>query len=241
LDIFNIEYSNLTIREQAMMKSSSDYTPDPKAETEWLIQAFFEVIDQQIGDPVQVQHVRTAIQQQQAALEAAYETWIVDEQARYNLKSSAVVLAAYRVLQPSMPQADLLALLRRAFIEPFREVVKFGTAQMLDHAPNPFQALVATSKTRELYFFGKSFSFERPRDDERAYYCDVTRCLWHSFFVAEGAPQLTPIFCEFDANWIDAIDPVQHGLQFVRATTLGYGGQLCAFHFHRLAPQEPQS
>lgn len=221
-----------------MTDSSSNYTPDPKAETEWLIQAFFEVIDRYFDDSVQAQQVCTAIQQQQALLEAAYETWVVDEQAAYNLKSGAVVLAAYRVLQDTMPPSDLLALLRRSFIEPFRAAIQSGTAQMLDHAPDPFQALVETSKTREVYFFGKSFSFERPRDDDRAYYCDITRCLWHSFFVAEGVPELTPIFCQFDANWIDAIDPLRHGLRFVRDTTLGYGGHLCAFHFHRLQPQE---
>jgi len=95
---------------------------------------------------------------------------------------------------------------------------------------------VSVSKSRERHFFGQSFTFERPCDDDRAYFLDVARCLWQSFFVAEGAPELTPLFCEFDANWIDAIDPDRHGVRFSRPTTLGHGGPLCPFHFYRVAP-----
>jgi hypothetical protein len=106
---------------------------------------------------------------------------------------------------------------------------------MLDHAPDPYLALVGVAKARERHFFGRSFAFERPRDDDRAYYLDVARCLWHRLFVAEGAPELTPLFCAFDANWIDAIDPARHGVRFSRPTTLGHGGPLCPFHFYRVA------
>lgn len=222
-----------------MTDQSSDYTPDPAAETAWLIQAFLEAIEQRIVQTAERQQTIQAIQGQQVALEASYQDWMVDEQARYNLKTGAVVLAAYRVLQDRMGREDLLALLREAFTGPLREAIRTGTAQMLDRAPDPFSAMVATSKAREALFFGQSFTFERPRDDERAYYADVTRCLWHSFFVANGAPELTPIFCDFDAGWIGAIDPARHGFRFGRDTTLGYGGALCPFHFFRLQPQEP--
>jgi hypothetical protein len=216
----------------------SNYTPNPEAETAWVIQALLDVLKQRIPDSMQAQQLIEAIQDQQRALEAAHKDWVVDDQAAYNLRMGAVVLAAYRLLRDRMGHDELLALLREAFITPLRDTIRAGTAHMLDHAPDPFEAMVATSKAREANFLGKGFAFERSRDDERAYYADVTRCLWHSFFVANGAPELTPIFCDFDANWIDAIDPARHGFRFGRDTTVGYGGALCPFHFFRLRAQE---
>lgn len=223
-----------------MSQTPDEYIPDPRSETEALIQAFLHVIEQHLATTPQAQHILRAIQEQQASLEATHHTWLVDEQSSYHLKTGAVALAAYRVLQHSMPQADLLALLHTAFTAPLRDAIQSATAHMLDHAPDPFAVMVATSRAREIHFFGTGFIFEHPRDDDRAYYADVTHCLWHSFFVANGAPELTPIFCDFDASWIGAIDPTRHRFRFGRATTLGYGGQLCAFHFFRLQSQEPQ-
>ena len=216
----------------------SNYTPNPEAETAWSIQAFLEALKQRISDAAQAQQLIKAIQEQQRDLEAAHKDWIVDDQAAYNLRMGAVILAAYQLLRDRISRDELLALLREAFIMPLRDTIRAGTAHMLDRAPDPFEAMVATSKAREAYFFGKGFVFERPRDDQSAYYADVTRCLWHSFFVANGAPELTPIFCDFDANWIDAIDPARHGFRFGRDTTLGYGGALCPFHFFRLQAHE---
>lgn len=216
--------------------TANEYIPDPKTETERVIQGFFQVIGQRLGDPTRAQHLIEVIRTHAAALEAAYQGWVLDEQAHYNLTLGAVVLAAYRALQPTMPWDEALALLRAAFVEPLRDTMRQGTAGWLDHAPDPYAALVGVSKARERHFFGQAFTFERPRDDDRAYFLDVARCLWHSFFVAEGAPELTPIFCAFDANWIDAIDPDRHGVRFSRPTTLGHGGPLCPFHFYRVAP-----
>lgn len=211
-----------------------EYIPDPAAENEWIIRAFLDTIRQRVADSVPVQQLVEAIQVQQRALEDAYQDWIVDEQAKYNLKTGAIVLATYRFLQRQIPQDELLADIHEAFTSPLRDIVHASTAHMLDNSPDPFRSMVETSKARETHFFGKSFKFEHPRDDENAYYVDITHCLWHSFFVANGTPELTPIFCDFDTNWINAIDPSRHYLCFGRDTTLGYGGTLCPFHFYRL-------
>lgn len=215
---------------------TNEYIPDPKTETERVIQGFLQVIGQRLGDPTQAQHLVGVIKTHAAALEAAYQSWVRDEQARYNLKSGTVVLAAYRALRPTMPQDEALALLREALVEPLSDTIRQGTAGLLDQALDPYAALVGVAKSRERHFFGQAFTFERPRDDDRAYFLDVARCLWHSFFVAEGTPELTPIFCAFDTNWIDAIDSDRHGVRFSRPTTLGHGGPLCPFHFYRVAP-----
>ncbi|WP_330231298.1 L-2-amino-thiazoline-4-carboxylic acid hydrolase [Nocardia sp. NBC_00508] len=103
----------------------------------------------------------------------------------------------------------------------------------MDAAPDPFAAMVVVSKARERYAFGDGFTFVRPVDDDRAYHVDVTRCFYHEVLVAHSAAELTPVMCEFDANWIGAIDPAKHGFGFERSTTIGRGGSHCPFHFDR--------
>lgn len=164
----------------------------------------------------------------------------MDEQAKHQLRQSAIVLAAYRHLRDAVRQQELLGLLRAAFTEPLRDAVRAGTAQALEQSDDPFVTMVGISKVREKHSHGEGFVFERPRDDDRAYYLDVTRCLWHSFFVAEGCPELTAIFCAFDEVWIGAIEPGRHELRFERATTLGTGGSLCPFHFFRVERESSQ-
>lgn len=204
----------------------------------WVIEGFLEVVTQALTEPGNQQELRARVLTDAQGLEQKYAPWSVDPRAQSNLRLSAVVLATYRLLADRLPGAELLALLYRAFNEPLRDQIRAGVGQYLDQVPNAFAALTDMSKDREASYFGQSFSFERPRDDRRAYYLDVTHCLWHSFFVAEGAPELTPIFCAFDENWIEGIDPERHGVRFSRPTTLGLGGPLCAFHFYQLEQEK---
>ena len=150
----------------------------------------------------------------------------------------AAVLAAYRVLAGRMPRDQLVSLLRDSFAGQFRDVVRDGTARWLDTVEDPFTAMVDLSKSRERLSFGAGFQFEHERDDRQAYLLNVRGCFYHNFFAANGAPELTPVFCDFDLGWIEAIDPGRHGLRFERATTIGYGGEMCPFHFFRLERQE---
>jgi len=221
-----------------MPYESPEYTPDPVAENEWVVAAFLDTVQRRVAGQISVAQLTVDIQMRQQALLETHQDWMVDVQARANLHTSAVVLATYWALQRHLPHDELLALIREAFVWPLRDSIRAGTALMLDHSPDPFQAICMVSKAREIHFFGAGFAFERPRDDDQAYYADVTRCLWHRFFVTNGAPELTPIFCEFDTNWIEAINPARHRVQFSRATTLGNGGPLCPFHFFRLPAGE---
>ncbi len=62
---------------------------------------------------------------------------------------------------------------------------------------------------------------------------EVERCYYHEVLEANGARQLTPIVCAFDANWIDAIDAHWDGFEFERPATIGTGGANCPFRFRR--------
>nr|BBH87327.1 hypothetical protein KTC_20780 [Thermosporothrix sp. COM3] len=209
------------------------YTLNAEAETNALCEGFVRVIEQHIATHPRKEALLTELQQQQAHLEATHQDWIVDMPAKYNLKMVVLVLAAYRVLQKELPREETLKLIREAFIKPTEGFVRQFTRQMLDEAADPFQAIINTSKTREQDAFGKGFSFERAQDDKQAYLLNVKRCFYHRFFVANGTPELTRIFCDYDATWIGAIDPKRHGIRFERPSTLGYGATMCPFHFYR--------
>jgi hypothetical protein len=220
--------------------NTTSYVSNPEAETEMLIQAFLDEIARHFADSVKGQTFVELIRSRCSELFTAHQGWIVDEAARYNLMMTAAMLAAYQVLQGALPNDELLPLLHDAFINPMRGYVQSASAQMLDNAADPFKGMVETSKVREVDAFGAGFTFERERDDDRAYLVNVKRCFYHNFFAANGAAELTPIFCDFDANWITAINPVRHGFRFARPTTIGYGGIMCPFHFYRIERKQPE-
>jgi uncharacterized protein YdhG (YjbR/CyaY superfamily) len=110
----------------------------------------------------------------------------------------------------------------------------------LDEASDPFAAIVALTRDRERQAFGAGFVFTHPDDDEDHFTSQVERCFFRDVLGANGAGKLTPIFCAFDANWIDAIDPDRDGFGFERPTTIGGGGPNCPFRFRRSRLSSPE-
>jgi len=180
------------------------------------------------------QALTSAIQTAQAELEQRYQGWIVDAASRFHLSFMALIVAAYRALSDVMPKPDALTLVKRAVIEPTRDVIQASVRTALDAASDPMRVLVEASKQREVYFFGRTFGFERRQDDDQAYLLLVTECFYHRFAVANAAPELMTVLCQWDWIWADAISPKRHGFSFELPTTLGYGGDACRFCFRRL-------
>jgi hypothetical protein len=90
------------------------------------------------------------------------------------------------------------------------------------------------SRTRATHTYGATFEFEHEGDGSGDFFAsNVTRCFYHTFFLANGAPELTPVFCDWDNLWAEEIVPARHGLRFARPTTLASGGDMCRFQFHR--------
>ncbi|MEU6792375.1 L-2-amino-thiazoline-4-carboxylic acid hydrolase [Nonomuraea wenchangensis] len=208
--------------------AGGDYVPDPDRDTTLLLDAFYERLATTDAD------LTAAMRARQDELEAANRSRIVDEPARHNLRLTLALVAAYEVLRPRLGRRQAIAAVQAAFVEPFGDAMKEGTRAMLDQAPDAFRAMVEMSKSREEHAFGKGFVFERPVDDDESYHLDVRRCFYHDVLVANGAPELTPAMCAFDANWIEAIEPHRHGFRFERRTTIGMGGTHCPFHFDRI-------
>ncbi|GAA4607441.1 hypothetical protein BJY16_006336 [Actinoplanes octamycinicus] len=224
---------------------------DPDADSRAVVAAFFD----RLADDLAARGVAAGvcvdllggIQVRSGRLSGDSPVPASDAPARYNRRYTAAVLAAYEVLSaagadgtPGIPAgAELTGLLTAAFVEPLGEQVASGTRAMLDAAADPFAAMVAVARQRETDDFGAEFEFSHPVDDEHQFVAKVHRCGYHEYFRAHGTPQLTPVLCAFDANWISAIAPERHGFTFARPATIGHGAASCPFDFRRTAVVEP--
>ena len=216
----------------ASAANDAEYRPDPGRETRLTIDSFLEaLVAAEPADPELAARVR----RRHRDLINARQTRLADEQSWIHLKMALVLLAAYQELQERYRDEVLLPRLRQAFVEPLRPYVAQATSSSLEAAADPFSAMVTISRERERAFFGESFVFDHPADDDTQYIAEVRRCFYHDVLVASDAAQLTPILCAFDATWIEAIDPSRHGFTFERLTTIGTGGATCPFTFKRNA------
>jgi len=66
--------------------------------------------------------------------------------------------------------------------------------------------------------------------EKGAYRMDITACPYNRYFTALGCPELTKIFCENDERTYGNLP----GLQFIRTSTLGKGGDRCDFYLKRV-------
>jgi len=210
--------------------TTDHYVPDPEAEATALIDAFFEHLWAEGVSEEMLAAMRT----RHAALVAANQHLVVDDLARHNLRMTLVAAAAYESLRPVHGQPESMVLIEAAFVEPLAPFVQAATRAMLDNAPDPYAAMVEMAKSRETESFGAGFEFRRTVDDGDRFHQDIHRCHYHDVLAANGVPELTPVLCAFDRNWIDAIDQDRHGFRFDRETTIGLGGAYCPFHFSRV-------
>jgi hypothetical protein len=160
----------------------------------------------------------------------------MDEPAMIHLSLAAFVLATYRDLTPVFrDRTQLLDLLTRAFGYAYRGTgFPLSVEIMLRLSRSPYTALrrrFTPSWIGDLVY-GKTFKFETT-EESNAFTLGVKRCLYNDFFRANGAPEVTPVFCAADDLWSRLIKPERHGVRFARPTTLARGGDMCRFEFHR--------
>ena len=80
--------------------------------------------------------------------------------------------------------------------------------------------------------FGESSGFQNvfyPRE-KGAYRMDIVACPYNRYFRELGCPELTKIFCENDERTYGNLP----GLQFIRTSTLGKGGERCDFYLKKV-------
>lgn len=206
-----------------MNEATASRPLDPSEWTPLIERAFFDRLPARFAQPAR---------QRLAALDAELGHLVGNAMDAANVRFTALAVAAFEVLAPALGDEGAVAIVDDCLNGPLREQIIDGTAAMLDHALDPFTALVAASKERERSYFGPSFTFRRPVDDRHTYVLDVRRCLFHETLAAAGRRELQPVLCRFDLNWADAIDPDRHHLRFVRPVTFA-SGRVCRMVFTR--------
>ena len=168
-------------------------------------------------------------------LDAHKDRVIVRIAASPHRELTATVIAGYLALRDqNVPRDKALACVSKAFHEPTQPYIYASTKTALDAATDPFSLIVEVSKDREENYFGPDFEFKRAVDNDDQYRVDVHRCFYVNALSKAGTPELGPVFCDFDASWIGAIDPERHHITFDRPTTIAKGGRTCPFHFRRI-------
>jgi hypothetical protein len=146
------------------------------------------------------------------------------------------VLASYNVLAPVMSEKEWKRVIRYALIERTQEKQRVFMKLFLRLDPNPFARIVRLSKTKQVKHYGKQhFAHEIVKDTASEYVLKVHKCFYHSFFTANGASELTKLFCGLDAVWGDLLLPEErYGIRFTRPEVLSAGDAACHFEFLKL-------
>lgn len=185
------------------------------------------------GEP----RARTLTQRVTPAIQSIIEAnshMVADEQTRPHLRLTACVLACYQELVPGTMTQDLaIALINDVFTSIGRTTLRLYTQALLMFSRDPFLALTRAAKQRVLTQYGKAWEF-RVVESRDYFSMTVTKCFYNDFFKAAAVPQLTRVFCRWDENWIEPIDPAKHHILFERPMTIGYGGDECPFTFKRI-------
>lgn len=157
---------------------------------------------------------------------------MADAQAGTIVATCALVLAADRLLGAEFADPrDARAIVRRAFLGTWRAPARVATWIAIRLVPRP--AAVVTRFPfarfmRRMYGSGMTARWEPgvPGGD-----LVISRCAFHQFFVAHGAPELTSLVCEWDRSWMDVLDAAPAAIRTERPVTIASGGAECRFRF----------
>lgn len=206
--------------------------------TEWMVQKpYLKALTRELAATMPGQAGNFAADTRTLAddLFARSEALIVDAPGVQNIRLTSLVLASYReLLKRGVPRRNALMMIKAAFVEPSRKKIQRSGRLLFYFLRDPLKAFARISMKKQADAYGKGFTMSHDTDDMQTYFfTNVTRCLYHEFFKANDAPELTPIFCAYDDNWGDLLKTGEHGVRFERPSTLGEGGEACRFNFYR--------
>ena len=162
---------------------------------------------------------------------------VADPPAQQWLHSSSLVLAAFQELTPLTGKSEALRLLREALMAPFTEgashylEARFGISA--DAPEEAFNRISANFKRRGEERFGSAFVYVQDVQDVTRSFTNIQRCFFNDFFRANGAPEVTSIFCALDNVWAGALEAGPYRVRFDRPTTLAQGDDACRFQFSK--------
>jgi hypothetical protein len=163
----------------------------------------------------------------------------LDERARMHRAFALLVLATYQELIARDPdRAAAFALTQRVFLAAAHSppiVTLFIRMGVRPWAPGEaFARISANYVRRGRRLFGSGFAYREDRDTRDQLFVGIHRCLYYRTFSEAGAPELTRMFCTWDAAWADELSRPRYAVMFERPTLLSHGDDYCRFQFTQL-------
>ena len=153
----------------------------------------------------------------------------VDAQSMGMLALTSTVLAAYETLLPLFDNDERRTILFLQHVvgavarRPFE--IAFET---LGNRAHPLNAIEAACR-KEGPLYGSYYDIAFDRLDTGTFEMRVHRCFFRDHFVRHGNLPLTTVMCAWDANWMQAVDPMASGLRAERPSLMSLGDDACRF------------
>jgi hypothetical protein len=177
------------------------------------------------------------IKQEYKFLRKDNQIFIDDIQSEYHVSWCSIILAIYRVCTEKgidkkrsmeITEMAVFSIMKADSISKYIENTR-------DKSNDTFKYMVNASKNQEKFFFGKTFIFDRKKDDSKSYHVHVSRCLYFDLFNKNHVTELMEIACKWDMiSWSCGIKPQKHKIVFERPFTLGLDGRNCEFNFDKI-------
>lgn len=147
---------------------------------------------------------------------------------------NALLLAAYRELvDAGVERTVAFDTVRTTFRACFGRPTRLAVRTVMLLSNDPVRLLQRMQLSRVFgHIFGKMFTFE-DRHTVGGVELRITKCGSNEFFIRQGEPLLTRIFCEWDQNWLGPIQSSRHAIKVDRPVTMATGAGHCEFHIGR--------
>lgn len=165
-----------------------------------------------------IELLQTGPQQTQAALRKQQEKRILP------------LLALYQVLQEAYTQEQALEIAEMA--QRRAAWVEMQPVKLLRLFPGLFPTLKSGNQhTLQKDYPPPAWKFEWLETTPDVVAFNIYNCFYLDTLRAQGAPELTPIFCKVDDWMMENLPP---SIRWERTQTLGRGGALCDFRWRRV-------
>jgi hypothetical protein len=150
---------------------------------------------------------------------------------RFHLFAARLGLALYRALVRELGEGeDAVDAVHQIIWEAFMKPPSVLMGRLLERGKDPFKAYCRGVGLVNDHIFPAPGWSGSVVEVEGGIGFDYTGCFYNDYMREKGAPELTPIFCEFDVRQAECF-PDQ--IEFRRTRTLSTGGGLCDFRFYR--------
>jgi L-2-amino-thiazoline-4-carboxylic acid hydrolase len=153
-----------------------------------------------------------------------------DTQARIILKLCCLSLSSYHALLAEINNSQVAySIVKNTIGKLYQRFARFAFRPLLWLVNDPVKVIsIINWKKLSQIIYGKAMDFEQEVLPDRAILI-VNRCAFHKFFVDQGEPHLTQVFCAWDRLWMDVIDNSRRPIRTERPTTISTGSACCQF------------